>query len=87
MKLETHTPNDTLLNVADEPHTPGHVQLDSEELHSIHELFGGDEEIPHEDDETPADPELSHEEVKSHTDNAVEDETNSSLYQGQHLPK
>jgi len=87
MKLEPNAPHDTRLCATDDSRTPGSVQLDPEELRSIHELFAGDDEIPHEDDETAADPELSHEEVKSHTDNAVEDETNSSLYQGQHLPK
>lgn len=63
------------------------THVEPEELQSIHELFAGDEEIPLEGDEDTADKELSHEEVKSHTDNAVEDETNSSLYQGQHLPE
>ncbi|MGI4838128.1 MAG: hypothetical protein ACRYF9_10960 [Janthinobacterium lividum] len=84
MKIEG---NDSQLRATDDSRAPGNVQLEPEELRSIHELFGGDEEIPHEDDETAADPELSHEQVKTHTDNALEDETNSSLYQGQHLPK
>jgi hypothetical protein len=87
MKLETNAPNDTALCATDSARTPANVQLDPEELKSIHELFDGDDAIPHEDDETSADPELSREQVKSHTDNALEDEANSSLYQGQHLPK
>lgn len=87
MKIEANAPSATPLAAADTPHVKGNVQLDSEELKTIHELFTADDEIPHDDDETPQDTELSHEEVKSHTDNAVEDETNSSLYKGQHLPE
>jgi hypothetical protein len=87
MTIETNVPQDTRFNAADDSRTPGNVQLDPEELRSIHELFAGDEDIPHEDDETSAETELSREQVKSHTDNAVEDEANSSLYQGQHLPE
>ena len=87
MKIEPNVPHNPLLCATDSSRTPGNAQLDPEELKSIHELFDGNEEIPHEDDETAADSELSLEQVKSHTDNALEDEANSSLYQGQHLPK
>lgn len=63
--------------------------VDSEELKHIHEVFNEDSELPHEADEADegTSEELSRNEVKHHTDNALEDETNSSLYQGQHLPE
>lgn len=61
--------------------------LDPEELKHIHEVINSDDEIPHEDDEATSASELSREEVKSHIDDGVEDEANSSLYKGQHLPE
>jgi hypothetical protein len=63
--------------------------LDPEELKHIHEVFNEDSALPHEDDEVQEETggELSRNEVKHHTDNALEDETNSSLYEGQHLPE
>lgn len=87
MKIESNAPQSTPLSATDASQTCGNAQLAPEELKSIHEHLSGGDEIPHEDDETAVDTELSHEEVKSHTDNALEDEANSSLYQGQHLPK
>jgi hypothetical protein len=65
----------------------GGAPLDPEELQHIHEVIDSDGEIPHEDDEASASSELSREEVKSHIDDGVEDEANSSLYKGQHLPE
>jgi hypothetical protein len=63
--------------------------LDPEELKHIHEVFNEGSELPHEDDEAEDEgvAELSRNEVKHHTDNALEDEANSSLYKGQHLPE
>lgn len=86
MKIDSYTP---LLAAAEDARVGAGSHLDPEELKHIQEVFKNDEGIPHDGDEddSATTTELTHEEVKSHTDNALEDEANSSLYKGQHLPQ